>query len=122
MTPEERETMIKIGKAVTDQGKAIAEMLPVFKQIASFLAVEKPAPIPSTFDIPRTPRVSVVEHEGLMNRFKMELAFDQGHEWSPEKRQDHAIALLTEMEDLLRQYGVTSLTGNYVRSRSTISA
>lgn len=115
--------MIKIGKAVTEQGKTLAEMTPVFKQIASFLAVEKkPALIPSTFDIPRAPRVSVVEHEGTMNRFKMELGFDQGHEWSPEKRQDHAIALLTEMEDLLSQYGVTSLTGNYVRSRSTIQA
>lgn len=121
MSPEERETMITIGKAVTENGKAIGQLAPVLKQIADFFAgATRVAPIVSP--IMQPPRVSVVEHEGIMNRFKMELAFDQGEMWSPEKRQDHALALLADMEDLLKEYGVTRLVGNYDRSRSTISA
>ena len=104
MTPEERELMIKIGKQITIQGEAIME---IKKSLAPT------APVKSTFDIPQPPRVSIVDHDGLASRFKMEIGFEQGSLWSQEQRMDHSIKLLTEMEELLKDYGVINLTGNY---------
>lgn len=109
MTEEERDTMIKIGKAVTDLGESV-------KKLSLWVQEDKkPGPIKSTFDIPRPPTISVVDHEGLSSRFKMEISFEQGAAWTQQQRMDHSIKLLTEMEDLLKDYGVTNLSGNYSR-------
>ena len=111
MTDDERTTMISIGKAVTEQGEAIKKILAVIEP--------KAAPVPSTF---APQRMSVVDHEGTLNRFKMEMKFEGGEMMNEQQRMDHSIRLLTEMEELLGEYGVTRLSGNYERTAKPISA
>lgn len=109
MTPDQVDTMIKIGKAVTDLAETVRKMQ----------EAQKPVPTPSQF-LPSI--VSTVDHEGTLNRFKMELKFEGGEMMAEQQRMDHSIRLLTEMEELLREYGVTRLSGNYERTLKPVSA
>jgi|CXWL01.1.fsa_nt_gi hypothetical protein len=105
MNEDERNTMITIGKAVTELAATVKKMQE---------SMAPTAPVPSTL-VPQPPRVSVVDHEGPASCFKMEIGFEQGKQWSQEQRQDHCIKLLTEVEELFREYGVEKLVGNYTR-------
>lgn len=102
--------MIKMAKEITENGK---ESRALMNQLLDNRERSSKAPfIPSPM---QPPRVSVVDHEGLASRFKMEIGFEQGKQWSQEQRQDHCIKLLTEVEELFREYGVEKLVGNYTR-------
>lgn len=100
--------MITIGKAVTDLAETV-------KKMQESMAPAAPVPTSKSF-LPNI--VSTVDHEGTLNRFKMELKFEGGEQMAESQRMDHSIRLLTEMEDLLREYGVINLNGNYSRQKS----
>jgi len=113
MNDEERKTMITIGKAVTDLAKVVKEMQDGKPSTAQEARVS---------EFYSAPRTSVVDHEGTLNRFKMELKFEGGEQMAEAQRMDHSIRLLTEMEDLLREYGVTRLNGTYERTAKSVQA
>ena len=117
MNDDDRKLMVEIGKALKTQGDAILAMQK--EKMGKAIVNNFSAPIPSPI---QPPRVSVVDHEGTLNRFKMELKFEGGEMMTEQQRMDHSIRLLTEMEDLLREYGVTRLSGNYERTLKPISA
>lgn len=106
MTPDQVATMISIGKAVT-------ELAATVKKMQESMAPVAPIPTSKEF-LPSI--VSTVDHEGTLNRFKMELKFEGGEMMAESQRMDHSIRLLTEMEELLKEYGVTRLSGNYERT------
>lgn len=121
MTPEERDLMIRMGKAITEHGeenRRIMNMLIDNRELSSKI------PLVRNVTASTSPhgKVSVIDHEGTLNRFKMELKFEGGEMMTEQQRMDHSIRLLTEMEELLCEYGVTRLSGNYERSLKSISA
>lgn len=109
MTPEERTTMIQIGKAVTKQGKTLEEMI---KIIENHIKTPPKATL-TPFDIPRPDTLSVVEQEISPQLFKMEIGFEQGMMWTAEQRKAHSVKLLRALEDIFRQFGVATMSGNF---------
>lgn len=102
MTEDERATMISIGKAVTEQGVAVKNILNLMGEKKELVV----SPI-------QAPKVSVVDHEGPSSRFQMDISFRDAQAWSQQQRMDVSIKLLTEMQELLQEYGVIKLQGNY---------
>ena len=114
MNEDDRKLMVEIGKALRTQGEAI---LSLQKNTGTNVPAAQPTPSPI-----QPARTSVVDHEGTLNRFKMEIKFEGGEMMAEQQRMDHSIRLLTEMEELLREYGVTKLTGTYERTSKPVSA
>lgn len=131
MTDEERKLMITIGSALTDLQKKLLPAIQIIidrsvkpdefgpkSSVAAGHEMQR-LPVTSPADIVhahgRPSVVSTVEHEigqGL-HKFKMDIVFDNASAMLPQQRMDNSIALLSEMEELLREYKVTSLTGTY---------
>lgn len=117
MTDDERKTMMLVAKELTEQGKMLKGLM---NQLLDNRERSSKAPfIPSPI---QPERVSTVDHEGTLNRFKMELKFEGGEQMAEQQRMDHSIRLLTEMEDLLKEYGVTKLSGQYERTAKSVQA
>ena len=119
MKPDQVDLMVTMAKELTEQGKILKGLM---NQILDNRERSSKPILSTDFDIPQPARTSVVDHEGTLNRFKMELKFEGGEQMAEQQRQDHAIHLLTEIEDLLSEYGVTRLTGTYERTAKPVQA
>lgn len=112
--------MMKIGKSLTVLQEKI---LPILEQLAHPIKIAEPLtriPVTTPKDVVHasgTSRsvTSTVEHDAADGRpgFKMDIVFENADEMDAKTRMDTSMELLSEMEDLLEEYKVSSLNGTY---------
>lgn len=105
--------MITIAKGTQAATEAIAQMRPILECIADGMNLIRDNAALTSHSLFMPSKLSVVDHEGMVNRFHMEIGFEQGETWTVEKRQEHSMRLLAELEDLFTEYGVITLKGDY---------
>lgn len=111
MTPEERDLMIKIGQSLTTLQQ---EVLPILRDIRSHRPAPSAEVLPQSFLPRQAAPVSTIDHSrGGIPIFKMDIVFGNGAAMTSEQRQETSMSLLAELEELLREYHVTSLSGTY---------